>query len=179
MSSWRWSHPGRTRRRRSRQSAIVWSAKRAISTVVRSFSRRAPSDSPWWTPEVGDRILRNREHLRRRSYVSPDQVDEALGAYERAENLSRLDGPDADQAAHVRHATLADVECRVKEPLRQRRTHRETPRLSELETRVGRELKALKERVEAIPDRGWVRRRWGVRGRLPLDADPAELTLRW
>ena len=106
-------------------------------------------------------------------------MDEALGAYERAENLSRLDGPDADQAAHMRHATLADVKCRVKEPLRQRRTHRETPRLSELETRVGRELKALKERVEAIPDRGWVRRRWGVRGRRPLDADPAELTLRW
>ena len=114
-----------------------------------------------------------------RSYVSLDQVDEALGAYERAENPSRLDGPDADQAAHVLHATLEEVKCGVKELLRQRRTHRETPRLSVMETRVGRELKALKEKVEAIPDRGWVRRRWGVRGRLTPDVDPSELTLRW
>jgi hypothetical protein len=130
--------------------------------------------------EVGDTLgLVDAALARSRACANLGWVDEALAALTRAEEAARSDGPDDVQAAHLLRATLEDAVRTVRALLCHSWDEAEALRLFTLEARLTTELVSLAGIVSTTEDLTHLRERHGVRGRLTLDVDPAELTLLW
>ena len=106
-------------------------------------------------------------------------VGALLTACKRAEALSRRDGPDADQAAHVLLQTLRREYMIVRTLLSMWPSTDDAERLAAEQSRIEPEIEQLERRTRFVPDRTWFRSKFGVKGQASLRVDPAELTLRW